>query len=148
MFPALTLPAGHTSPTRSYMGNNNVLYNRCGSGSTYYNLQADQYDQYVNMDKADNFNSYSSSHQSNSVSDNERFTSGGTSRFAGYFQTKNNTGNHSWQQQRNNGNLGGEYGQMGDFNKEHYYRGYNNENSGRMSDYINTALHQHPTAGQ
>jgi len=155
VYPTLTLPQSQTSPSRTYsMGtnNNNVLYNRCSSGGTYYSIQ-DQYDQFVNMDRADNYNSYTNSQHQNSTNvtaaDNERFS--GTSRFAGYFQSKNtsNTGNQSWQQQRNNnGNIGGEYGsQIGDFNKQDYYRGYN-ENGGRMSDYINSALQQHPGPGQ
>jgi len=131
-----------TSPNRSYIANNNnLLYSR-GQGSTYYNLQ-EQYEQYMNLDRADNYNSFINSQQQTSPQDNERFNSmgGSQSRFAGYFQSKTNTGNQTWHQQKNNGNLS-DLGNIGEF-KENYFRGYN-ENSNRVSDYINTAaLNQH-----
>jgi len=142
VYPSMSPPHNQTSPIRTY-NNNNVLFNRVSS--QYYNIQ-DPYDQYVNLDRADNF-TYTTGQQV-TAADNDRFR-GNTSRFAGYFQTKNGNsynGNQTWQQyQRStngNNNLPSDFGQA-DLKQQDYYRGYSNENVGdAMSHYINTALQQ------
>jgi len=157
VYPSMSPPHNQTSPIRTYNNNNNVLFNRVSS--QYYNIQ-DPYDQYVNLDRADNF-TYTTGQQL-TTADNDRFRGNNTSRFAGYFQTKNGNGfngNQTWQQQQlqqqqqqrsNNGNnnLPSDFGQ-GDLKQQEYYRGYSNENvGGTMSDYINTALQQQNNSGQ
>lgn len=141
VYPSLSPPHNQTSPIRTFNNNNNnnLLYNRINS--QYYNIQ-DPYEQYVNIDRADNFTYTTTSQQ-----DNDRFRGNGTSRFAGYFQSK--VGNQSWQRSSGgNNNLSPDFGQN-DF-KQEYYRGYSNDTSGggTMSDYINTALQQQNSAGQ
>eukprot|EP00090_Calanus_glacialis_P040888 TRINITY_DN7158_c0_g1_i1.p1 TRINITY_DN7158_c0_g1~~TRINITY_DN7158_c0_g1_i1.p1 ORF type:complete len:420 (-),score=109.44 TRINITY_DN7158_c0_g1_i1:1413-2672(-) len=157
VYSSLSPPHTLTSPGRFGNNNNNVLYNRFNALSQYYNTQGqtEQYDRYVNFDAVERQDNYNDSHYTAAqVQDNERYNRYNTtgSRFAGYFQSKNENNYNGNNYQRNgennpnnpdfnNGfNIGEFARQQAEFRTNN---GYINENGGTVSDYINTALQGH-----